>query len=115
MNSLFYENKLTPVNEDQKQFYDNCYEVYLWTGSGYALDGFMVYANNELNALELVVAYCDNKGLYAYLIPVEDVEDEDDDQFIYIDATMDGATKPYYIYNELRILDRQHKLKIERG
>lgn len=96
---------LIKVNPNEKNYYGEHYNIFLWCGCGYSLQGFDVYANNIDEALEIVVAYCDNNNLHGFLIDVEDVEDEEDDQYIYIDATMNGATKPYYIYSELKIVE----------
>lgn len=84
-------------------YYDNHYIVMLWSGAGYLMQPFDVYANSEQQAVEIVVAYCDNNNLHGYLIDVEDVEDEEDNNYTYIDATMEDATKPYYIYSNVRI------------
>lgn len=98
-------NKLIKVNTNDNNYYDRHYNVFLWCGCGYSLQGFDVYANCEEEAIEIVVAYCDNNNLHAFLIDTKDVEDEEDGNYIYIDATMQGATKPYYIYNELKIIE----------
>lgn len=102
------------ITKDNKRYYDNRYHVFLWCGSGYSLQGFDVLANNIEEALEIVVAYCDNNNLHKYLIEVEEIyklqeelQEELDDQYIYIDATMEGASKPYYIYSELKIEEKK--------
>lgn len=91
------------IKVNTSDYYDNHYIVMLYCGAGYFMQPFDVYANCEQQALEIVVAYCDNNNLHGYLIDVEDVEDEEDDNYIYIDATMEDATKPYYIYSNARI------------
>lgn len=97
---------LIKVNTNDNNYYDRHYNVFLWCGCGYFLQGFDVYANCEEEALEIVVAYCDNNNLRAYLIDVNDItEEEEDGNYIYIDATMQDATQPYYIYNEFKIIE----------
>lgn len=99
------------ITEDNKRYYDTRYNVFLWCGCGYVLQGFDVLANNIEEALENVVTYCDNNNLQEYLIEVEEIyklqeelQEELDDQYLYIDATIGGASKPYFIYSsELRI------------
>lgn len=94
-------NEILIVNENEDTFYEHCYNVYLWAGVGYQLQGFRVFANYDEQALEIVVAYCEKKGMYGFLINCKDLEESDD--YIYIDATMEGATQPYFIYDELKI------------
>lgn len=96
-------NDITRVNDSDAIYYDHNYNVFLWTGCGYRLYGFNVYANYIEQALEIIVAYCEREGLQEFLIEIDyDNFDADmsDDSIIYIDATEEGATKPYFIYSE---------------
>lgn len=41
---------------------DKNFKVYLWTGAGYNVAMFEVFAFNEEHALECVLAYCEEKS-----------------------------------------------------
>ena len=91
------------VNEEEKQFYDKKYIVEIWSGAGYELEQFEVYANCAEEALEIVVAYAED-NVKCILFDITDVTEEEESGYIYIDGTMNGAKKPYYILAEnLRI------------
>lgn len=91
------------VNEEEKQFYENKYIVGIWSGAGYELEQFEVYANCEEEALEIVVAYAE-ENVKCILFGVADVTEEEESRYVYVDGTMNGATQPYYILAEnLRI------------
>lgn len=97
---------------------DKPWIVRLWPGSGYYLPAFGVWAKNEEDALEKVVAYLDQEGNDDFFLDdyveelrdqmTDDGEDEeamwsaidDDDTMMYVDATMEGASQPHYIYAE---------------
>lgn len=101
------------------------YMVGMWCGSGYLLDTFKVFANNEEEALYLVVSYLDTHNINSLFLDdwvtreraeyeQEHPEDEtlegfwemldNDDTIMYVDATTDGAESPHWIYAEnLRI------------
>ena len=117
MGLQFEEDDWTPANEPSKG--DVCYKIKLWSGTGYHLGGFKVYApkdNYEL-ALEVLVAYLDQEGNNRYFVD-EWIEEEkerlskeglSDDEIwekiekcgdIYIDATMEGASQPHWLRGE---------------
>lgn len=92
------------------------YGVKLWQGSGYQIQPFGVYASDEDEALNAVVAYCEKNG-YTHLFADDDAQSLSDDlekdgiyfddaeaimdeHFLYVDATMEGAQEPHYIYAE---------------
>ncbi|MBO7615027.1 MAG: hypothetical protein J6T15_04965 [Bacilli bacterium] len=112
------------INPDEKEYYDDTlYLVGLYPGVGYELATFKVYANSEEGALETVVAYCEEKGYFGLITPINDLEKEVEEtykdefaeyqaknpesdsfdfitnylNYIYIDATPEGASKPYFI------------------
>lgn len=92
--------------------------VRLWTGSGYYLPAFGAYANSEQDALEEVVAYLDKEGNTDFF--ADDVADADineliangyteeeaneapefNESYLYVDATMAGASRPHYVWLE---------------
>lgn len=90
-------NDITRVNDSDSTYYDHNYNVFLWTGCGYVLSGFNVYASDIEQALEIVVAYCEREGLQEFLIDYEDIETDSDgnysDYYICIDATMERSNK----------------------
>ena len=51
------EDDYVDVNSDQEEYYNKCYIVRIWSGSGYILPAYKVYANNEEEALEITVAW----------------------------------------------------------
>lgn len=113
------------INPDDRDYYDGkLYEVDIWPGSGYQSATFKVYAANEQEALELVVADAElnNENLLMSIPEMENYiaedwseecnkfmqenEDRDADEYtfaeeylnyIYVDATMQGASQPYFI------------------
>ena len=109
------KDDITWVNDDENG-YGKPWMVRLWTGSGYFLPAFAAYANSEEDALEKVVAYLEkqeNDDFFAdeYVeqqrdelreegMDDEEIENEIDNSFLYVDATMDGAEKPHYVWVE---------------
>lgn len=88
----------------ESSYYDKIYIVSLWSGAGYYTTDFRVHANHELEALELVVAYAESHGFKNLLWDVCNIDEDFEDEFIYVDATIEGATEPYYVIAEnLRI------------
>lgn len=90
--------------------------VCIWCGSGYTLDTFDVHADNVEQALDLAVVEAE-KTSPGLLLDVTEVEDEMakdghydketgegdavfNETYIYVDATREGATKPYYVRAE---------------
>lgn len=89
----------------------NEYNVMLWPGAGYWLNQFKCEASHEEEALEIIVARLIQDGLSAYYLTTEEYEelfqDEltenpefESDQYMYIDATMEGAPYPVYLLSE---------------
>lgn len=119
------------VNPDDKDYYNGkLYVVSVWCGVGYVLDQFKVYGDDNMEAiLEKVVAYAEEHNQDILLNPDEVMEEVDRDfsaeyqeyleenpygdevsfatdylELLYVDATMEGASQPYYIRTEnLRI------------
>ena len=85
------------------------YKVYLWRGKGYVLDAFDPQADNEEQALYNVCAQVVNNNLTEYYLTVQQheeylrdlgINEEQDETYIYIDATMEGANYPVYLIAE---------------
>ena len=90
--------------------------VRIWPGSGYILPAFAAYANYEEDALEKVVAFLektnDNRFFCEDYVEdfkqelaeegktEEEIDEEINNQFCYVDATMDGAQEPHYLFWE---------------
>lgn len=99
------------INSDQSESYNKCFSVRIWTGKGYYLPAYKVYANNEEEALEICVAWLEKNEPDMlkddwYQEELEDGEDEEilDSRYVYVDATMEGASEPHYILaDNLRI------------
>lgn len=111
---------------NDKEYGPKLYEIGLWWGSGYVLDMYKAYANSEEQALNYVVAYVEkthpkwletsdksaenlkhdimNEYEYDEFEAEESVEFAE--QFDYIDATMEGAKNPHFIWIE-NLLIRQ--------
>ena len=133
------ENKRNIINPDDQNYYDNkLYKVGIWPGAGYQLNTYYVYADSEETALDLVVVHLEiyNPSLLSSVQEVEDrinedyqtefnnfiVKGEDNDiitfasdylNLLYIDATMNGATQPYFIENENLIVEEVNN-KVEK-
>lgn len=86
------------VNPEDAQYGDPLTVVEIGDG-GYSSSKFYVYCDprNAEAALEKTVAYCEKKG-YTWLLYEEDeIDPEYEEDYIYIDATMEGASQPYYL------------------
>lgn len=120
------------INPDDKDYYDNkLFEVGIWPGAGYQLATFKVYANFEEEALNLVVANAEINapGLLMSIQEIEDLIAEDyqeeynefisenpesDDftfateylNYIYVDATMEGASQPYFVIGDNLVIEQ---------
>lgn len=121
------------INPEDKEYYDGKkWQVRVWCGSGYMLDYFNLYHDGQdtENMLCKVVAYAENNDP-DILLKVDDImeeintlwedeykewaEDNGEDEFqfatdyldlVYVDATEEGASQPYFIRGEnLAILD----------
>lgn len=89
---------------------DKKFKVCLWTGAGYNVAMFEVFAFNEEHALECVLAYCEGKALcWVYTTEVnEDLTDEERDElYYYIDPTMtDNKAFPAYVLLENLMIEK---------
>lgn len=101
------EDDYAQVNPNEGDYYNDCYVVRIWPGSGYYLPAYKVYANNEQEALEICVAWLEDDDpsmlqddIYQRCIDEGDDEEELDSIFLYVDATMEGASEPHYIFAE---------------
>lgn len=120
------------INPDDKDYYDNkLFKVGIWPGAGYQLATFKVYANYEEEALNLVVANAEINapGLLMSIQEIEDLIAEDyqeeynefisenpesDDftfateylNYIYVDATMEGASQPYFVTGDNLVIEQ---------
>ena len=91
--------------------------VRIWPGAGYYLDAFGAYANSEEEALDEVVAWLerehDGGGFFVddsverereemeeQGMSEEEIEEKIDQWALYVDATMEGARQPHFIYLE---------------
>lgn len=93
------------INPEDADYYDNrLWEVALWGGVGYYLDTFQVYADSAETALEIIVAYCERRGFTGLIYTQDEIDIEDEDYYVYVDATMEGASQPYYVLNENLII-----------
>ena len=121
-----WANEVDP--EDEQEYYERYagngdnyagikpYLVQLWQGSGYQLMSFGAWATSAEHALEVVVAYIEKEG-WDFLFCDEEVEQEmeemraegkDDEEIwqeidnwaYHVDATMEGASQPHYVYTE---------------
>lgn len=123
---MFDNKDIEIINQDDKEYYDGkLYQVGIWPGAGYQLATFYVYADSEETALNLVVADTEINApnLLFSVSEIEDMiaedwqdeynefiseaDDRDDFTFateylnyIYVDATMEGASQPYFINGE---------------
>lgn len=96
------------------------YHIRMWWGSGYRTDNYQAYGFNEEDALCNVIAWieqnnpdllahsdADAKSFKEELMQdrgMDEYEIEEDrefnEMFMYIDATMEGANSPHYIYSQ---------------
>lgn len=89
----------------------NEYNVMLWPGAGYCLSEFKCEASHEEEAIEVVVEQLIRKDLTKYYLTMEEYDelfqdeltadpDFQSDQYLYVDATMEGAPYPVYLLSE---------------
>lgn len=85
------------------------YRVLLWPGQGYSRDVFYVRANSAESALEALSAYLIKEELISYYYTMDEyadylsqagISEEEDDSYIYLDGTMEGAPYPIYLFSE---------------
>ena len=107
------KDDVTWVNNEEEGASDKAWMVRIWPGSGYYLPAFAAFAQSEQEALEKVVAYLDKKGNNDFFFDEsvertidelkeegkseEEIWDEIDETFCYVDATMDGAKQPHHV------------------
>lgn len=108
------KDDVTWVNDEESG--DKPYMVRIWPGSGYYLPAFGAYAFNEEHALECVVAYLEKTGNDDFFVDdyieelrkemteegydEEEIDTEIDSNYLYVDATMEGANEPHYIFSD---------------
>lgn len=134
------DEKITIINSEEKDYYGKLYRVCVWCGYGYVLNVYYVYYGEiDEGILEKVVTYAEKNdteilldvdSVYADLTDCykdeyeeyleENPENCEEDfisnvlDLIYVDATMEGASQPYYIRAEnLRIEEVNENLKEE--
>ena len=96
----------------------NDYTVYLWPGQGYLLNDFKVTdCSSECEALDKVVVHIIENDWTAYFLTeaqyeemfAEELEEDEqyqNEQYLYVDATMEGAPYPIYLMAEnLKIIE----------
>ena len=99
------------LNLTDKDYYDEkLFKVDIWCGIGYVCHEYIVYADGVQTALELAVKYAEiQKDPVLFSTSEieeivegldEDIEEYIDENYIYIDATMEGAEQPWYILRE---------------
>ena len=107
------EDDITVVNDENGG--KTKYLVGIWPGSGYLLLHYAAYADSGEEALEYVVAYCEENGdnifcdeyvkrereeLAAEGRDEEEIDYEIGNWALYVDATMVGAQEPHYLFLE---------------
>lgn len=90
------DEEIVVINPDDKNFYDKLYKVFLYSGVGVSGVTYKVYANYEEQALEIAVAYAEDNAP-GVLTDIEEVSEDEESLYIYIDATEYGASQPHYI------------------
>lgn len=90
------DEEIVVINPDDKNFYDKLYKVFLYSGVGVSGVTYKVYADYEEQALEIAVAYVEDNAP-GVLTDIEEVSEDEESMYIYVDATEYGASRPYYI------------------
>ncbi len=119
------KDDVTWVNDSEGGASDKAWMVRIWPGSGYYLPAFGAYATSEQDALEKVVAYLDQKGDDSFFCDEyveemqeelaqegkdqEEIWEEIDKEFCYVDATMDGGECHYVYWENLSIYPYDEK------
>lgn len=85
------------------------YNVYLWPGCGYGLEEFNIQALNEYEALDRLTACLINENKSAYYMTLDEmnaaraagsvyeIEPDEFEGWMYVDATDEGAPYPVYL------------------
>ena len=120
-NCHYFERGISRLSKRMVVAEDSTYVVYFWPGAGYRLYPVEVKASHEEEALEKAVAQLEKDGMWGFLLAVDETEElgakdgifdpetgegspEFDETYMYVDATTEGASNPYYIFCEnLRI------------
>lgn len=88
---------------------EGIFEVGLWPGFGYTLNVYKVGADHEEKAIDVLVAYLIENNLHQYYMTEEEAEAEANENgmdvdeweeaadYLYVDATMEGAPYPVYL------------------
>lgn len=107
--------ELNILNPEDKDYCEGkLFRVCLWSGAGYSLYTYDVYANHEEEALNLAVKYAErdeDPTIFSYEEVEQEAEESGDDVetyidevYTYVDATMEGANEPWFVLREnLRI------------
>lgn len=119
------KDDVTWVNDAESGASDKAWMVRLWPGSGYYLPAFGAYASSEDDALEKVVAYLDQEGDDSFFCDdyveqmkeelaqegkdEEEIREEIDEQFCYVDSTMDGGECHYVFWENLEVYPYDEK------
>lgn len=95
-----YGDRIDPiiVNPEDEKYGDPLVTVEIGD-SGYRSSKFYVYCNprDAETALEKTVAYCEKMGYAGLLYEESEIDPEYEEDYIYIDATPEGASQPYYL------------------
>lgn len=100
----------------------HCYLLKIWSGKGYLLTPFIIFADDEETALERAIAYCEKNNFDDLLqdddvdnykkeleeegLSQEEIEDKIDQTYLYVDPTMEGGKEVHFIYLEnLRMVE----------
>ena len=84
------------INPEDKEYYDRLFKVYIPNGTNVGGVVYKVYANYEQQALEIAVAYAE-KEAPGILFDIMDIDEDETQDYLYIDGTMEGAEEPHYI------------------
>ena len=84
------------INPEDKEYYDRLFKVYIPNGTNVGGVVYKVYANHEQQALEIAVVYAE-KEAPGILFDIMDIDEDEAQDYLYIDGTMEGAEEPHYI------------------
>lgn len=119
------KDDVTWVNDAESGASDKAWMVRLWPGRGYYLPAFGAYASSEEDALEKVVAYLDQEGDDSFFCDdyidqmreelaedgynEEEIDEQIQEMFCYVDATMDGGECHYVFWENLSVYPYDEK------
>lgn len=120
------------INPQDEAFANSIYDVYLWCGSGYALNKFRVFGICAEDALDITVAYCEKESMSGLIYTMDEIEKDVEEiwseemaesgydnwfdfateylNYFYVDATMVGASQPYFVHGEQFRIEEEEKL-----